>query len=103
MDRQRTLLSLAQKMNAATAAEDWKMLAALNTLIASTLPQMAAQGAWSSAEQAALSALHRMHQEAARRCDLATIDIGRKINDMQANKEGWMAYALDSELAENGI
>jgi CheY-like chemotaxis protein len=47
---------MAKKMNAATAAEDWKLLAALNTLMAATLPQMAAQGPWSGAERAALSA-----------------------------------------------
>ena len=103
MDRQATLLQMAKKMNAAIAAEDWKLLAAMNTLVASTLPQMAAQGKWSGAERAALSALHQVHQEAVRRCDLATADLGRRLHDMQANKEGWLAYALDSEHADNGI
>ncbi|USX16947.1 hypothetical protein NHH88_14605 [Oxalobacteraceae bacterium OTU3CAMAD1] len=90
-------------MNAAIAAEDWKLLGAIDTLVAATLPQMAAQGKWSGAERAALSALHQMHQEAVRRCDLATEDLGRRLNEMQANKEGWLAYSLDSEQAENGI
>ncbi|MEV4777961.1 hypothetical protein MRBLMU1_000470 [Burkholderia sp. LMU1-1-1.1] len=103
MDRQATLVQMAKKMNAAIAAEDWKLLAAMNTLVEATLPQMAAQGKWSGAERAALSALHEMHQEAVRRCDLATEDLGRRLNEMQANKEGWLAYALDSEQAENGI
>lgn len=103
MDRQATLLQMAKKMSAAVAAEDWKLLAALNTLVASTLPQMAAQGTWSGAERAALSALHQMHQEAVKRCNLATEDLGRRLHDMQANKEGWLAYAIDSEQAENGI
>ena len=103
MDRQATLLQMAKKMNAAIAAEDWKLLGAIDTLVAATLPQMAAQGKWSGAERAALSALHEMHQEAVRRCDLATQDLGRRLNEMQANKEGWLAYALDSEQAENGI
>jgi hypothetical protein len=103
MDRQRTLLQMAQKMSAAIASEDWKTLAAINTLMASTLPQMAAQGKWSSAERAALSALHQMHNEAVKRCDLATQDLGRRLHEMQANKEGWLAYALESEIAETGI
>jgi hypothetical protein len=103
MDRQRTLLQMAQKMSAAIASEDWKMLAAINTLMASTLPQMAAQGPWSGPERAALSALFQMHQEAVKRCDRATEDLGRRLHDMQANQEGWLAYALDSELAETGI
>ena len=103
MDRQRTLLNLAQKMSAAIAADDWKTLAAINTLMASSLPLMAAQGQWSSAERAALSALRQMHQEAVRSCARATDELGRRLNDMQLNKEGWLAYALDSEHAHIGI
>lgn len=103
MDRQRTLLQMAQKMSAAIASEDWKMLAAINTLMATALPQMAAQGTWSSAERAALSALRQMHNEAVKRCDHATEDLGRRLQEMQANQEGWLAYALESEHAETGI
>ncbi|MDR7051442.1 hypothetical protein J2X54_003929 [Duganella sp. 3397] len=102
MDRQRTLLSLTQKMHIAVEGEDWKMLAAINTLLASTLPQMATQGPWQVAEKAALAGLRQVHQEAVRRCDLATVETGRKLSELQANKEGLLAYALDSELAENG-
>ncbi|HEX5343818.1 MAG TPA: hypothetical protein VFX55_15100 [Duganella sp.] len=103
MDRQRTLLQMAQKMSAAIASEDWKTLAAINTLMGTVLPQMAAQGNWSSAERAALSALRQMHHEAARRCDRATDELGKRLHDMQANKEGWLAYALENDIAENGI
>ena len=99
MDRQRTLLNLGQKMQAATEAEDWTRLAAINTLLATALPTMAAQGAWDSAERAALSALHRLHLEAARRCELASAEVARKLADLQVNKEGWFAYARDSEYA----
>ena len=103
MDRQRTLLQMAQKMSAAIASEDWKTLAAINTLMGTVLPQMAAQGQWSGAEWAALSALRQMHNEAVKRCDKATDELGRRLQEMQANKEGWLAYALESEQAENGI
>lgn len=103
MDRQRTLLQMAQKMSAAIASQDWKTLAAINTLMSSTLPQMAAQGAWSGNEWAALSALRLLHEEAVRACDAATEDLGRRLYEMQANKEGWLAYALDSEQLETGI
>jgi len=103
MDRQRTLLQLAQKMSAATASEDWKTLAAINTLMATALPQMAAQGKWSGAEKAALIALRQTHNEAVQRCNAATEDLGRRLHEMQLNKEGWLAYALDSEHAETGI
>ncbi|TFW20403.1 hypothetical protein [Duganella callida] len=103
MDRQRTLLQMTQKMSAAIASEDWKTLAAINTLMASTLPQMAAQAPWSNAERAALVALRQMHNEAVQRCNLATDALGRKLQEMQANQEGWLAYALESAHTETGI
>jgi hypothetical protein len=102
MDRQRTLLQLAQKISAATASSDWTALAAINTLMASALPQLAAQGAWNPAERAALVALRQRHEEAVRRCDQATTELGQRLNELQINKEGWIAYALDSEVAETG-
>ena len=49
MDSHKTLLQLAQQLSAATAASDWAALAAINTLMASTLPTLAAQGAWTPA------------------------------------------------------
>jgi hypothetical protein len=102
MDRQKTLLQMAQKMSAALAAEDWKALAAINTLMAGALPQLAAQGRWSVPERAALAALRQVHEEAVQRCDRAVADLGQRLGDMQLNKEGWIAYALDSDHAETG-
>ncbi|WP_332856671.1 hypothetical protein [Duganella sp. S19_KUP01_CR8] len=103
MDRQRALLQMAQKMSAAVAAQDWKMLAAMNTLMTTALPQMAAQGQWSSSERAALAALRQIHEQAVRACDTAAGDLERRLHEMQANKEGWLAYALDSEQLATGI
>jgi hypothetical protein len=103
MDRQRTLLQLAQRMSAAIAAEDWQALAAINTLMSSALPAMARQGAWSAGERAALAALQQLHREAQARCADAVTELGQRLNEMQQNKEGWLAYALDNENAETGI
>ncbi|MFA9218385.1 MAG: hypothetical protein ACEQSK_14955 [Sphingomonadaceae bacterium] len=94
---------MAQRMSAATSTEDWKALAALNTLLAAELPQLAAQGSWSPAERAALEALRQVHEEAVQRCGRATSALGQRLYDMQHNKEGWIAYALDSDNAETGI
>lgn len=103
MDRQRTLLQLAQKMSAATATEDWKALAAINTLMASALPAMAKQGPWSAGERAALAALRQQHEEALARCERVTAELGKRLREMQQNKEGWLAYALNNDTAEIGI
>ena len=102
MDRQKTLLQMAQKMSAAIASADWPALAAVNTLMASVLPQLAAQGRWSAPERAALAALRQLHEEAVQRCDQATNELGQRLTEMQLNKEGWIAYALDNEHAETG-
>lgn len=103
MDRQRTLLQMTQKMSAAIASEDWKTLAAINTLMATALPQMAAQGKWTSPELAALAALRQMHEQAVKRCKFATDELGSRLREMQSSREGFIAYALENESAENGI
>lgn len=102
MDRQSTLLQLGQKMSAATNASDWKALAAINTLMASSLPAMAAQGPWTPAERAALASLRDLHNQAILRARNASDELGKHLAEMQANKEGWLAYALNSEPAATG-
>ena len=103
MDRQRILLQMAQKMSAATASEDWKALAAINTLVASALPAMAKRGPWSAGERAALAVLRQQHQTAVERCERTTAELGKRLQEMQQNKEGWLAYALNNDTAEIGI
>ncbi|MBY0239787.1 MAG: hypothetical protein K2X55_10790 [Burkholderiaceae bacterium] len=102
MDRQSTLLQLGQKMSAATNASDWKALAAINTLMASSLPAMAQLGPWTPAERAALASLRDLHNQAILRTREASHELGKHLAEMQANKEGWLAYALNSEPAATG-
>lgn len=102
MDRHATLLQMAQQLNAATAASDWPALAALNTLMGATLPQLAAQGKWTAAERAALAALRDLHLAAVAQVDGAAVELGQRLQDMTNNREGWLAYALDSDDAATG-
>ncbi|WP_426338376.1 hypothetical protein ACN9MZ_18270 [Pseudoduganella sp. S-14] len=102
MDRHTTLLQLAQQLSAATAASDWTALAAMNTLMAATVPRLAAQGAWTPAERAALAALRDLHLAAVAKVDGATAEAGQHLSDMTNNREGWLAYALDSGNAATG-
>lgn len=102
MDRQRALVRLANKLRAALAADDWQALAAINISMATALPAMAGQAPWSPAEQAALTALHQLHQQAAARCEVAMADMSKRLHDMQTNKEGWIAYALTNDSADPG-
>lgn len=102
MDRHQTLLQLGQRLSAATAASDWAALAAINTLMRSSLPALAAQGPWTPAERAALAALRELHQTAVAHVNAATAELGQHLVDLQNNKEGWLAYALDSGDAATG-
>jgi len=99
MDRQTTLLQLAQRLSAATASADWKALAAIDTLLGSALPKMAAQGKWTPAERAALEALRELHRAALARVSDATAELDKHLYDMKNNREGYMAYALDNEAS----
>ena len=102
MDRHKTLLQLGQQLSAATAASDWAALAAINTLMASTLPALAAQGEWAPAERAALAALRELHVAAVAKVDSAAAETSQHLSDMTNNREGWLAYALDSGNATTG-
>jgi hypothetical protein len=99
MLRQQQLVRLAQQVAAACDAADWKALAALNTLMATTLPAMAAQGAWTPAERTALAALRGRHQAAVQAVGTASSELGQHLQQMNSHKEGWLAYALDNDLA----
>lgn len=100
MDRQRTLLQLAHKLHAALADDDWPALAAVNTMMATALPAMTGQAPLSPAERAALAALQQLHEQAIARCNAAATDMGKRLHDMQTNKEGWLAYALTNDSAD---
>ena len=99
MDRQQQLLRMGQQLSAATAAADWSALAELNTLMASSLPAMAAQGKWTPAERAALAALRELHRDSVQKAQSASAELGKHLQHMTTHKAGWLAYALDNEFA----
>jgi len=101
MDRQQQLLKMAQRMSAAVAASDWTELSALNTMMSASLPAMAEQGRWTAAEKAALLALRQQHRLAVQHTAAASAELSKQLEHMKAHKTGWLAYALDNELADN--
>ncbi|HEY1152097.1 MAG TPA: hypothetical protein VGF27_26215 [Pseudoduganella sp.] len=102
MDRQATLLQLAQKLSAATAAADWQALAAIDALVSNALPALAAQGRWTPAERAALNALRGQHRAALAKVSSATDELDKHLHELQNNREGFIAYALDNENVVTG-
>ncbi|TWI67595.1 hypothetical protein IP91_01712 [Pseudoduganella lurida] len=97
--RQQQLLRVAQQLAAAAAAADWPALATVNTLLTATLPALAAQGPWTPAERAALAVLRQQHAAALQQVNAASTALGKQMQQMNTNKEGWLAYAFDNELA----
>ena len=99
MARQQQLLRLAQEVAAATAAADWTALTALDRQLSSVLPALGAQGAWTAPERAALAALRQRHREAAQKVGAARAELATHLQQMNTQKEGWLAYALDNDFA----
>jgi len=101
MDRQVPLLRMARRLAAAAADKDWDTLGRIDRELAATLPQLAARGAWSTAEQRALDELQRAHDAARADCVRETAEAGRRLSQMRESKEGWMAYAMNEEWQES--
>ncbi|MES2741513.1 MAG: hypothetical protein V4754_11250 [Pseudomonadota bacterium] len=95
MAREQTLRDLAQQLNATSGAGNWAALAASERMLAQQLPALAARGPWSAAERVALEALRAAHGRAYEQCSVAKDKLGVQLSEMQANKEGWIAYALN--------
>ena len=102
MDRREILLQLAQKISTASATDDWQALAAADCMMASSLPAMATQGQWTSSEHAALVKLRNIHSAAYNHCTQVAVRLDEHLSGIQANKEGWIAYALNSEADPDG-
>lgn len=102
MPRRAALLALASRLSVAGTAGDWPALAAANAALAPALAMLAAQGAWSGEERCALAALRAAHQQASLECSQEKQRLGSKLEEMQANQEGWLAYALYSDIDPNG-
>ena len=101
MDRKQTFVDLTQRLAKAAAAEDWNGLTAANATLRRILPELAAQGSLSADEREALLKLHAVHQQTYQDCIQAKNRLGMTLSGMQANKEGWMAYALTGAIDED--
>jgi Mlc titration factor MtfA (ptsG expression regulator) len=69
--------------------------------LAPQLDALAANGQLSGAERAALLRLREAHDHAAEAVAAAAQALNKRMDDMRANKEGWIAYAMHNP-AESG-
>lgn len=97
MDRTRAIDRLAGPLQDAGARADWELLGRAVRELGPQLQQLAAAGAWNGPELAALARLRGAHDAAAQAVATASVQLHAHMDDMLANKEGWMAYALAVE------
>lgn len=102
MPRTAEIGRLAAALSQAGAARDWERLGALAQSLAPQLAALAARGPWSRAELGALAQLRAHHDNAAAACGEALEALGARLADMRNNKDGWIAYALASDIEPAG-
>lgn len=95
--RRKSLLELGTKLSAATAANDWDAVSAVDRVIARALPQLAALGPMNPAELQAYSRLNAIHTAALARCAQARDAVESQLRDLRNHREGWLAYAVAGE------
>lgn len=98
MDRTAVIERLAQRLREAGASADWDLLESAARELGPQVQALAARGAWSARERAALAGLRAAHDGAAEAGAAAAAQLEAQLGDMRDNKEGWMAYALAGEL-----
>lgn len=97
MQRHAQLKQLGDALQAAAAGADWTRLSDQASALAPALQALAARGPWSAAERGALQRLRSQHDAAAQAAASATRALGARLDELRANKDGWIAYAMHSE------
>jgi len=94
MVKPKQIQHLAQRLRGASEAQDWAALAVIDQELAQWLRQAAPL---TEAERLALKPLADAHEQARAACAAAAETLARRIEALQAGKDGWLAYALHSE------
>lgn len=103
MDRRAKLDTLRDALAAAAGARDWDRLCGAVADLAPQLQSLAALGPWTAAELRAVDRLRASHALAATVCAEQREQVLARMTELQDNKAGWIAYALEhqTELDEN--
>jgi hypothetical protein len=101
-DRQARLAQLGDALQAAAARADWDRLGEQARALFPALHALAAQGPWTGVERATLERVRAQHDAAARDVAAAARALEPRLEEMRANKDGWIAYAMHSET-EPGV
>ena len=102
MPRRAALQQLSRQLSAALAQPDWEAMEKLSASLAKNIPLLAERGAWNALEQTELLQLRKIHAQAVKICSEEKERLGQHLGALQANKEGWVAYAALGEYDSDG-
>jgi hypothetical protein len=102
MPRRAALQQLNRQLSTALAEPDWQAMEKLSASLAKNIPLLAERGAWTALEQTELLQLRKIHAQAVKICSEEKERLGLHLGALQANKEGWVAYAALGEYDPDG-
>lgn len=100
MDRYAKLMSIARNLLNASQRGDWTLLDSVDRQLADLLTRRTEWGQWSQQEMMALATVQRAHEQARERCVIETQAMNARLNQIREQKAGWLAYAVNGEVAE---
>jgi hypothetical protein len=102
LERSAAIGQLTRAFQEALGRADFDRLGELAQALPRQLHQLAARDPWSRAELLALRQLRAAHDGAAGACNTELHTLGARLAEMRNNKDGWAAYALNSQLDNAG-
>lgn len=97
MDRTPYIEKISQRMQQALHALDWDLIDTCVRELAPQLSKLGAAGPWTAGERAALLQLRSVHDRVASASVSQMQSLQAKMDEMNNNQEGWMAYAMSEE------
>jgi hypothetical protein len=94
MDNSAALLRTAASLRSAADGAAWEQVAQMTRALAPQLDALAARGPLTAAERAALQRLREAHDHAFDSVAAAAQALKSRMDDMRANKDGWIAYSM---------
>lgn len=88
------MAQLSQRLRDAADKQDWRALAGADQNVVTLLSGAGRDDAMSLPEREALQDLKLAHQQARLHCISAIDLLSQQMAELQANREGWLAYAL---------
>lgn len=100
-DKLRNLKDCARRLEAAVAREDWATAATADSELAAAIADLGGE-VLDTMQRRTLDSAAIVHAAARERCRSALADVVARLDALRANREGWIAYALDGEAREAG-